>query len=340
LLLATHTGVSADTVGVRVEEWNKIDISGVAGKFGNMLTGGKDGTTQTVVINASASRQAVATSKLVVVTDLDLGAVFTINKGSCTDVITFDQLREQWEKMTEEGNPFEAMKSGRQPDGSGEAPKMTADVNTKVIGPKEIAGIAGTEMQIEIVIHEEGMTIDESGGVIVDATTVHGKTDALIKRAEFNLKYAEILGEAIGAREQLEELKNAFLSNPAIEQGMAEFKKANISEDNTVLASDTKIRMVPDPRMPPPDDGSEGSDPSASPASATKGAFKSIGKMFGRKKKNQEEEPAQQTDAPVEPGGPRQVLGVQQQIRTVDQGGAELLELPDNCIKKLKKITG
>jgi hypothetical protein len=203
ILAAVVTFAAVVRADVKTKEKVTFKLEGVLGRMINVFGGAaaKDGVVSTVAVKGDRlSRTNDSTGQII---DLAEQKVYDLDiKKKEYRVTTFDELRRRLQEAREkaakqaEGRPAEERstleEAGRQ---------IELEVDVKETGQrKNIAGYDTREVVLTITAHEQGKTVDESGGFVMTNDIWLGpKVGALDEITALEMKYFQaVYGEALG----------------------------------------------------------------------------------------------------------------------------------------------
>lgn len=301
---------------VTVENLSKTRFSGgaaLANVFGGKAV--KDGIVIKMSIDGDV--RVLQTDREVELIDLTAETIWKYKlgrrgkPGRCK-ATTFDERREAMSALREldftggQGQPVDG--------DSSELPDYEITINANETGAEEThAGLTGKVIELEIVVHRPGMTLEEGGGSKIDTTLVMGpKPQGWDESVDWNRRYMEAMNIDF---EGMEGMARLMASIPALKKAMAGLKEKEATFDGAVLRSETTVYTMPDPRAP---DQTEDGDNGVPTGIGDLGAR--IGGSLLRKR---QEESA--------PPGPKETFATSTVLTSYSPIGDELLTLPDRC---------
>jgi hypothetical protein len=246
--------------GVKTEERTKVQFGGFLGGIMNRFGGkaAKEGIVQTVAV--VGDRKLTLGEERGEIVDLAEEKIYELDvKDRSYTVTTFAELkkkieeqRAKAEKEAAEARQKAEKQEQKQQEGAPPAKEWEVDVEVSQAGEtRPIAGHDARPVKMKAWVHEKGMKIQQSGGLLVATDTWLGpKIAALDEVAAFDrryaLKMAEILGFAgpAGAASAAQ-MATLLAAYPALTQAMekikAETEKVNM--EGTPLASGLTITL-------------------------------------------------------------------------------------------------
>lgn len=253
-----------------VEQKTQVHFGGVVGGIINVF-GGKatrEGLTSTTVVKGNRKLTTTGTSSGEIV-DLGEEKIYHLDFDRKTyKVVTFDELRKQFEEQKERAAKDESRSTGKK-----EGPEYEVDVDVKETGQRqEINGFNTKQVIVTVTTHEKGKKLEQSGGVVLTSDMWMGPRIAAMKEiADFDRRYFEKLyGSTFGAAE-MQQMAVLMATNPAFGKAMKTFASKKSSLDGTAIKTTLTVEAVASADQK----ASEGeSDPSLSAASAIGGLLK------------------------------------------------------------------
>jgi hypothetical protein len=226
---------------VKTTEKNSAKIEGMLGR---LMRGNGDPTTSTVALKGNRKSSVNDTTGDII--DLGEEKVYRLDlKKKEYKVVTFEQIRKEWQDMQAEAKA-NADKM-REAQGEVEPPAATTElsVDVKETGQrKAIAGYDAREVVMTITSHQQGKTVEESGGYVMTNTMWLGpRIPALDEIRDFDMRYMKaVMGEdGMAAMQQMAAMFAMFASmKPMMEKLQAEGKKL----DGTPLQSTVVMERV------------------------------------------------------------------------------------------------
>ena len=176
---------------VKTTEKSSVVFEGMMGAMMNRVSGGAKGTTTTVAVKGQRmSRMSDTTGQIV---DLAEQKIYTVDvRRKEYQVVTFAQMREQMEKLKADmAKQQQNMDPEAKQAMSDAAKQMEFDVDVKATGQqKAIAGQDAKEFVLTITMRQQGMKIEESGGLVMTSNLwMAPRIAAMDELNEFNMKF-------------------------------------------------------------------------------------------------------------------------------------------------------
>lgn len=227
---------------VKTTEKTQMKLEGLMGRFiGGDL---RDGITSTVAVKGSRKSSLDKSSGEII--DLSEQKLYRIDvKKKQYEVVTFDELREQWKKAQAEME--ENARKMREAQGEANQPGLTLEFDAEVneTGQKKsMAGHDVREVVLTITGHEAGKTVEESGGFVMTNTMwLAPRIAALDEIAEFDLEYIKaVMGDDGFAG--MQQMAAAFAMFASIKPMMEKMQAEGSKLDGTALQSTTVMEQV------------------------------------------------------------------------------------------------
>ena len=176
---------------VKTTETSSVVFEGMLGAMMNRMSGASKGTTSTVSVKGNRmSRMTETTGQIV---DLGEQKIYNVDvrKKEYT-VMTFAQMREQMEKLKADMAKQQQSMDPEAKNAMAEAGKqMEFDVDVKPTGQqKAVAGQNAREFVLTITMRQQGMKIEESGGLVMTNNLwMAPRIAAMDELQEFNMKF-------------------------------------------------------------------------------------------------------------------------------------------------------
>lgn len=176
---------------VKTTEKTSVVFEGMMGAMMNRVSGGAKGTTTTVAVKGQRmSRMSDTTGQIV---DLAEQKIYTVDvRRKEYQVVTFAQMREQMEKMKADMAKQQQNMDPEAKQALSDAGKqMEFDVDVKATGQqKAIAGQDAKEWVLTITMRQQGMKVEESGGLVMTSNLwMAPRIAAMDELNEFNMKF-------------------------------------------------------------------------------------------------------------------------------------------------------
>jgi hypothetical protein len=249
VLLTAALVAPALRADVKTTEKSSVVFEGLMGAMMNRFSGGSKGTTTTVAVKGSRmSRMSDATGQII---DLSEEKIYTVDtRRKEYTVMTFAQMREQMEKMkadmAKRQEEMTAEQKQAMQDLKDAGKELEFDVEVKPTGQqKAIVGHDAKEFVVTISMHQKGMKIEQSGGLMTTTNVwLAPRIAALDEMRDFNLKFAKaIFGDMFsGTNPQQMGALSAMI--PGLATLMERMATETRKLEGTPVASTTVIESV------------------------------------------------------------------------------------------------
>jgi len=196
VLLTAALVTPALRADVKTTEKSSMVFEGMMGAMMNRFSGGAKGMTTTIAVKGSRmSRMSDTTGQIIDLSEQKIYNVDTRRKEYT--VMTFAQMREQMEKLKadmakqQQGMTPEQQKAMQDMKEAGK--QMDFDVEVKPTGQqKAIAGQDAKEFVMTITMRQQGMKVEQSGGMVMTSNIwMAPRIAALDEMNEFNVKFVK-----------------------------------------------------------------------------------------------------------------------------------------------------
>lgn len=230
-LLLTASVAFADA---KVEEKTQVHFGGAMGSvinaFGRSAT--HEGMTTLKALHGDRLLSRSGDSGTII--DLREEKVYRVDYARKTySVVTFDELRKQWEEAQERGRRRES-----RTEKSEGGPEYEVDFDVRSTGKKEtINGFNTHEEIVTVTVHEKGKKIESSGGfILTDDMWLGPRVAAMREIADFNRRYvAKVYGGVGGA--DMQAMAMALAQTPAFAKAMKTFSSNEGRLEGTPIRS-------------------------------------------------------------------------------------------------------
>jgi hypothetical protein len=246
VLMAASLAVPVLRADVKTTEKSSMRFEGIMGAMMNRMTGGANGVTSTVAVKGDRmSRMTDSSGQIIDLTEQKIYNV-DVRRKEYT-VMTFAEMREQMEKLKADMAKQQAQMSPEAKSALQEAGRqLEFDVDVKPTGQqKAIAGHDAREFAINIVMRQQGMKLEESGGMVVTSNVWMAPRIAGIDELHaFNLKFFKaVYGDVFnGMNPQQMGALSAML--PGVTELMQRLSAETRKLEGTALSSTTVIESV------------------------------------------------------------------------------------------------
>ncbi len=291
LVLALAVGLGAD---MKSKQKTQVKFEGILGKMMGMFGGkaAKEGVVSTVAI--SGDRMMTVDGQTGQLVDLAQEKVYDINfKGKSYEVMTFAEMRKQWEEA--KAKMKEQAAEAKEEPKEGEVQYQIDFTVDKTGQRKTVSGYDCQEVIMTIAMRPKGKTLDEGGGMVITSDMwMAPRIAAMQEQIEFTQRYMKkLFGN--DTETMARDLAQAMAMYPQMKGGMERMKKEAAKLDGTAVLTTMKIETVMSPEQAK--SRSEGGE---KPKMGLGGIAGGLGGMFGKKKKAE--------DAPKDeqaPAGPK-----------------------------------
>lgn len=237
-------------------------IGGIANVFGGKAT--RDGVTSTTAVKGN--RLLTGDARAGELVDLSEEKIYRLDYGRKTyTVVTFDELREQYEKAKKEA--AEQQKEREKDEKKNEGPEYEVDFDIDETGKKEkIGGYDTKQVLVTVTVREKGKKLEQSGGAVLTADMWLGPKLAQMREIhEFNQKYfKQLYGDATAEMQQMAVL---MATTPTFAKAMKEFSRKRGAFDGDAIRTTLTFETVGAP-------GEEAEEQEASPAGLVGGLMR------------------------------------------------------------------
>lgn len=249
LVVAAATAtVSAD---VRTDQRVKFQLGGAIGKLVNMFggKGARDGVTSVVAVKGD--RKATMSDASGQIIDLAEEKIYDLDMRRKTyKVTTFAELRQQLEeaKREAEKNAREQAAEPAQPaEKDPNAKEYEVDFDVKnTAETRTISGFSTTKSIVTVTVREKGMTLDQSGGLVMttDMWMTEGAPSTK-ELADFDRRYAEkLLGPTV-AGASAQDMAMAIAMYPQMKPALDKMRAEGGKLSGTAILTEVKMEAVP-----------------------------------------------------------------------------------------------
>jgi hypothetical protein len=197
VLLTIALGTPALRADVKTTEKSSIAFEGMLGAMLNRVSGGSKGTTTTVAVKGNRMSR-MSDNSIGQIIDLSEQKIYSVDtRRKEYTVMTFAQMREQMEKLKADMAKQQASMTPEQQkamqDMKDAGKQLEFDVDVKPTGQeKAVAGHDAKEFVVTIAMRQQGMKLEESGGLVMTSNVwMAPRIAALDEMHEFNLKFVK-----------------------------------------------------------------------------------------------------------------------------------------------------
>jgi hypothetical protein len=246
VLMAALLAVPVLRADVKTTEKTSMRFEGLMGAMMNRMAGGANGITSTVAVKGDRMSRMTETSGQII--DLTEQKIYTVDvRRKEYTVMTFAQMREQMEKLKADMAKQQEQMSPEAKAAIQQAGRqLEFDVDVKPTGQqKAIAGQDAREFVVSIVMRQQGMKLEESGGMVMTTNVWMAPQNAAIDELHaFNLKFFKaVYGDVFsGMNPQQMGAISAIL--PGVTQLMERMSAETRKLQGTALSTTTVIESV------------------------------------------------------------------------------------------------
>jgi hypothetical protein len=211
---------------VKKEEKTRVQFGGVLGRMVNLFGGktAREGVIATAAVKANRKRTVT---------------------GDTGQIIDFEEMRRRMQEAMEKARQ-QAAAAPTAPPQPQEGQEMQVDFNIKESGQrKTIIGYDCREVVLTVSVYEKGKTLEESGGMVMTGNIwLAPRIAALKEMEEFDLRYAQKLGEMFASAMTPEQTGALMASYPYMMQAMSKFNAESVNMDGTAVLTTMTMEGV------------------------------------------------------------------------------------------------
>jgi hypothetical protein len=245
---ASGTPLRAD---VQTQEKTHVQFAGALGRMVNMFGGkaAKEGIVQTIAVKGD--RMMTTNDKTAELVDLAEEKVYHIDLDAKSyKVVTFAEMRQKMQE--EQAKAKEQMDASKEKQEKPPEPqkKMAVDVSTKETGQKKtINGFDCKEVISTVTMHEDGKTLEQSGGMVMTTDAwMTAPIPAMKEVAAFRKRYFEKL-YGMDMQAAATQMAQAFAMYPQLKDLMSRSRVEGSRVDGTPISSAATIETVQSPEQ-------------------------------------------------------------------------------------------
>lgn len=232
---------------VKKEEKTRVQFGGVMGRMVNLFGGkaAREGVTATAAVKANRKRTVTGDTGQII--DLDEEKIYDLDmKGKSYRVTTFEEMRRRMQEAMEKARQQAAAGTPTAPPQPQEGQQMQVDFNIKESGQrKTIIGYDCREVVLTVSVYEKGKTLEESGGMVMTGNIwLAPRIAAMKEMEEFDLRYAQKLGEMFASAMTPEQMGALMASYPYMMQAMSKFNAESVNMDGTSVLTTMTMEGV------------------------------------------------------------------------------------------------
>ncbi|MBF8304999.1 MAG: hypothetical protein HW398_187 [Acidobacteria bacterium] len=231
---------------VKKEEKTRVQFGGVLGRMVNLFGGkaAREGVTATAAVKGNRKRTVTGDTGQII--DLDEEKIYDLDmKGKSYRVTTFEEMRRRMQEAMEKARQ-QAASAPTAPPQPQEGKEMQVDFNIKESGQrKTISGYDCREVVLTVSVYEKGKTLEESGGMVMTGNIwLAPRIAAMKEMEEFDLRYAQKLGEMFASAMTPEQMGALMASYPYMMQAMSKFNAESVNMDGTSVLTTMTMEGV------------------------------------------------------------------------------------------------
>lgn len=242
-------GLAAATVhgDVRTRQRTQLKFEGMIGRIANLAGGSAaaDGIIETVAVKGS--RKADLNDRTGRIIDLAEERVYELDvRRKEYRVVTFAQLREQWQKAKEDAErDAKDRPADERDDPADQGKEVEILLDVKETGArKSIAGHNASQVILTVTAKEKGKDLEESGGLVITSDVwVAPRVAALDEITQFTMKFLQAVygGDAVASAQQMATVMAMY---PSLQEMMTKLEEKTRALDGTVMTTVTKVETI------------------------------------------------------------------------------------------------
>ena len=247
-VVATSSPLGAD---VQTQEKTHVQFAGPLGHMVNMFGGkaARQGVVQTVAVKGD--RMMTTNDKTAELIDMAEEKVYHIDlDGKSYTVLTFAEMRQKMQEAQDKAKEHMASAKEHQEKEKPTEPqkKMAVEVSTKETGQtKTVNGFDCKEVVTVVTMHEDGKTIEQSGGMVMTTDAWVTKPIPAMKEVmAFRRRYFEKLS-GMDPAAAAAEMAQAMAMYPQMKELMGRTRVEGAKVDGTPISTLMTIDTVPSP---------------------------------------------------------------------------------------------
>ena len=156
------------------------------------------------------------------------------------------RMREAEARAREEAAAAEPDAPSEPAEPSTEEPQVEVDFDLRESGErKTINGHDTREVVMTVTVREKGMTLEQSGGMVMTSHSWLGpRLDAIAEIAAFDRRYAEALELPFMTGADAEQMAAALAMYPGLSEAMGRFQAENVNLDGTPVLTEVTFDAV------------------------------------------------------------------------------------------------
>jgi len=241
LLVATVHG------DVRTRQRTQLTFEGMIGRIANLAGGSAaaDGIIETVAVKGS--RKADLNDRTGRIIDLVEERVYELDvRRKEYRVVTFAQLREQWQKAKEDAErAAKDRPADERDDPADQGKEVEILLDVKETGArKSIAGHNASQVILTVTAKEKGKDLEEGGGLVITSDVwVAPRVAALDEITQVTTKFLQAVygDDAVASAQQMATVMAMY---PSLQEMMTKLEEKTRALDGTVMTTVTKIETI------------------------------------------------------------------------------------------------
>jgi hypothetical protein len=229
---------------VKTRDRTTVKFEGLLGRMFSFVGGGKPAEGTTAVNGNRKSTLRDTTGQIV---DLSEEKVYDLDmKKKTYTVTTFEELRRKLREKQEQAKKDAEKEEGKPQEAQKPTKEIEIDFDVKDTGQKkQIAGYDAHETIVTITVREKGMTLEESGGLVMTNDIWLGpKIPQLKELSDFDVKYWKALQGPEAVAMSAEQMAALVAMFPLVSKATERMQKEGDKLSGTPLDTTTTIESV------------------------------------------------------------------------------------------------
>ena len=229
---------------VKTRDRTTVKFEGMLGRMFNLFGGGKPAEGTTAV---KGTRKATLRDSTGQIVDLSEEKVYDLDmKKKTYTVTTFDELRRRMREAQEQAKKQAEKEEGKPQEAQKPTKELEIDFDVKDTGQrKQIAGYDAHETIVTITVREKGMTLEQSGGLVLTNDIWLGpKIPQLKEISDFDIKYWKALQGPETVAMSAEQTAALVAMFPLVVKATERMQKEGDKLSGTPLDTTTTIESV------------------------------------------------------------------------------------------------
>ena len=229
---------------VKTTDRTTVKFEGMLGRMFNLFGGGKPAEGTTAV---KGSRKATIRDASGQIIDLSEEKVYDLDmKKKTYSVTTFEELRRRMRESQEKAKKEAEKEEGKPQEAQKPTKEVEVDFDVKNTGEKkQIAGYDAHETIVTITVREKGMTLEQSGGLVLTNDIWLGpKIPQLKELSDFDVKYWKALQGPEAVAMSAEQMAAMVAMFPLVSKAMDRMQKEGDKLSGTPLDTTTTVESV------------------------------------------------------------------------------------------------